>query len=93
MFPKSLLISEIFFINLIIINTKNLCMNRKEIAIIHIASSISIFSMRQNDNTLPENVSMIDFILKTAPKKIKPDITIDLIDNVFSYVSTKHQDT
>ena len=68
-------------------------MNKKEIAIIHIASSISIFSMRQNDNTLPESVSMIDFILKTVPKEIKPDITIDLIDNVFSYVSSKRQDT
>ena len=68
-------------------------MNKKEIAIIYIASSISIFSMRQNDNTLPENVSMIDFILKTVPKEVKPDITIDLIDNVFSYVSSKRQDT
>ena len=68
-------------------------MNKKEIAIIHIASSITVFSMRQNDNTLPNNTSMIDFILKTVPEEIKPDITIDLIDSVFSYVSTKHQDT
>ena len=75
------------------INTKNLRMNKKEIAIIHIASSITVFSMRQNDNTLPNNTSMIDFILKTVPEEIKPDITIDLIDSVFSYVSTKHQDT
>ena len=75
------------------INTKNLRMNKKEIAIIHIASSITVFSMRQNDNTLPNNTSMIDFILKTVPEEIKPDITIDLIDSVFSYISTKHQDT
>jgi len=68
-------------------------MNKKEIAIIHIASSITVFSMRQNDNTLPNNTSMIDFILKTVPEEIKPDITIDLIDSVFSYISTKHQDT
>ena len=68
-------------------------MNKKEIAIIHIASSITVFSMRQNDNTLPNNTSMIDFILKTVPEEIKPDITIDLIDSVFSYISAKHQDT
>ena len=68
-------------------------MNKKEIAIIHIASSITVFSMRQNDNTLPNYTSMIDFILKTVPEEIKPDITIDLIDSVFSYISTKHQDT
>ena len=75
------------------INTKNLRMNKKEIAIIHIASSITVFSMRQNDNTLPNNTSMIDFILKSVPEEIKPEITIDLIDSIFSYVSTKHQDT
>ena len=68
-------------------------MNKKEIAIIHIASSITVFSMRQNDNTLPNNTSMIDFILKSVPEEIKPEITIDLIDSIFSYVSTKHQDT
>ena len=68
-------------------------MNKKEIAIIHIASSITVFSMRQNDNTLPNNTSMIDFILKSVPEEIKPEITIDLIDSVFSCVSTKHQDT
>ena len=68
-------------------------MNKKEIAIIHIASSITVFSMRQNDNTLPNNTSMIDFILKTVPEDIKSDITMDLIDYVFSYVSATHFNT
>ena len=46
-----------------------------------------------NINVLPKNISMVDFILKTVPEDIKPDITINLIDNVFSYVSTTHFDT
>ena len=75
------------------INTKNLRMNKKEIAIIHIASSITVFSMRQNDNTLPNNTSMIDFILKTVPKNLEAKISIDLIDDVFSYVSGTRFDT
>ena len=66
---------------------------KKEKVIAHIASAISVFSIRQNTNTLPKNISMLDFILKTVPEDIKSDITIDLIDNVFSYVSATRFDT
>jgi hypothetical protein len=68
-------------------------LDRKEKVIAHIASAISIFSIRQNMNTLPKNISMIDFILKTVPEDVKSDVTIDLIDSVFSYISATHFDT
>ena len=68
-------------------------LNKKEMAIAHIASAITVYSIRQNTDTLPKNFSMIDFILKTVPDDIKPDITMDLIDYVFSYVSATHFDT
>ena len=68
-------------------------LDRKEKVIAHIASAISIFSIRQNMNTLPKNISMIDFILKTVPEDIKQDITIELIDSVFSYISATRSDT
>ena len=68
-------------------------LNENEKAVAHIASAISIFSIQQNNNTIPKNASMIEFILKTIPEDIKPIITIDLIDNVFSYISATHVDT
>ena len=68
-------------------------LNGNEKAIAHIASAISVFSIRQSNNTIPKNISMIDFILKTIPEDIKPVVTIDLIDNVFSYISATHIDT
>ena len=68
-------------------------LNKKEMAIAHIASAITVYSIRQNTNTLPKNVSMIDFILKTVPEDIKSNITMDLIDYVFSYVSATRFDT
>ena len=68
-------------------------LDRNEKAIAHIASAISVFSIRQNNNTIPKNISMIDFILKTIPEDIKSIVTIDLIDNVFSYISATHTDT
>ena len=68
-------------------------LNKREKVIARIASAITIFSMRQNTNTLPKNVSMVDFILKTVPDDIKQDVTMDLIDYVFSYVSVTRFDT
>ena len=68
-------------------------MDIKEKAIAHIASAITVFSMQQNTNQLPKNISMIDFILKTVPEDVKSDVTVDLIDCVFSYISATHFDT
>ena len=68
-------------------------MNIKEKAIANIASAITVFSMRQNTNQLPKNISTVDFILKTVPEDIKQDVTMELIDNVFSYISATRFDT
>ena len=68
-------------------------MNIKEKAIAHIASAISVFSISQNTNTLPKNTSMVDFILKTVPEDIKQDVTMELIDSVFLYISATRFDT
>jgi len=65
----------------------------KEKAIAHIASAITVFSIQQNTNQLPKNTSMVDFILKTVPEDIKQDITMELIDSVFSYISATRSDT
>ena len=68
-------------------------MNIKEKAIAHIANAITVFSMQQNTNQLSKNISMVDFILKTVPEDIKQDVTMELIDNVFSYISATRFDT
>jgi len=68
-------------------------LNIKEKVIAHIASAITVFSMQQNTNQLPKNISMVDFILKTVPEDIKQDITIELVDSIFSYISATRFDT
>jgi len=68
-------------------------LNVKEKAIAHIASAITVFSMQQNTNQLPKNISMVDFILKTMPEDIKQDVTMELIDSIFSYISATRFDT
>ena len=68
-------------------------MNIKEKVIAHIASAITVFSMQQNTNQLPKNISMVDFILKTVPEDVKEDVTMELIDSIFSYISATRFDT
>ena len=68
-------------------------MNVKEKAIAHIASAITVFSIQQNTNQLPKNISMVDFILKTVPEDVKQDVTMELIDSIFSYISATRFDT
>ena len=68
-------------------------MNIREKVIAHIASAITVFSMQQNTNQLPKNISMVDFILKTVPEDIKQDVTMELIDSIFLYISATRFDT
>ena len=55
-----------------------------------ISNGIAVYSLYQENNSLPENVSLIDFILKAIPEDMKSEITIELIDEVFVYVSGAH---
>lgn len=62
-------------------------LSNKEKAISLISNAIAVYSLYTEKKSLPENQSLIDFILKSIPKEIKSDISMDLIDEVFDYVS------
>ena len=62
-------------------------MNSKEKAISHISSAIAVYSIKKEEGTIPNNVSMVDFISKTIPDEIENEITIELIDEIFGYIS------
>ena len=61
--------------------------------IAHVSSAIAVYSIRSTNGMLTNDISMIDFILKTIPKNLEEKISIELIDDVFSYVSGTHFDT
>ena len=61
--------------------------------IAHVSSAIAVYSIRNSNGTLTDDISMIDFILKTIPKNLEAKVSIDLIDDFFSYVSGTHFDT
>ncbi len=68
-------------------------LSNKEKAISLISNSIAAYSLYTNQKSLPENQSLIDFILKSIPKEMKSEISMELIDEVFDYVSKTRVNT
>ncbi|MDH3192491.1 MAG: hypothetical protein OEM18_07385 [Nitrosopumilus sp.] len=62
----------------------------KEKIIAIISNGIAVFSLYQERDELPKNITMYDFILKIIPENIKPELSAELIDEVFEYVSSTH---
>ena len=65
-------------------------LSNRERAISLISNAISAYSIYTEKKSLPNNSSLIDFILKAVPDELKPEISMDLIDEVFDYVSKTH---
>ena len=62
----------------------------KEKLIALISNGIAVYSLYQERDSLPENVTMFDFILKAIPDDLKKELSPELIDEVFEYVSSTH---
>lgn len=65
-------------------------LSEKEKAIVLISNAIAAYSLYQARGDLPKNTSMVDYIMKTIPNDMKKDISIELIDEIFEFVSTSH---
>ncbi len=62
----------------------------KEKIVAIISNGIAVFSLLQERDDLPKNTTMYDFVLKVIPEDVKSELSIELIDEVFQYVSTAH---
>lgn len=65
-------------------------MTNKEKTISLISNGIAVYSLYQEQGKLPENTTMFDFIIKVIPDEIKSELSPELIDEVFEYVSSAH---
>ena len=77
--------AEILFMNMVL--------SKKEKVIAMISNAIAAYSIYAEKGTLPENQSLIDFILKGVPNDMKEEISMDLIDEVFDFVSKSRLDS
>ncbi len=55
-----------------------------------VSNGVSIFSLLQEREELPQDVTMYDFVLKIIPKDLKKGVTAELIDEIFQYVTSAH---
>jgi len=66
--------------------------SEKEKAICLISNAIAAYSLYTEKGTIPDNISLIDFIIKGIPNEIKSEISMELIDEVFEYISKSRMD-
>jgi len=62
----------------------------KEKIIAIISNGIAVFSLLQERDELPKNTTMYDFVLKVIPEDIKSELSVELIDEIFQYVTSAH---
>ena len=62
-------------------------MNTREKAIAYISGAIATYSLRKERGELEDNSSMYDFLSKTIPEELDSEAKIELIDEIFLYVS------
>jgi hypothetical protein len=67
-----------------------MALTNKEKTIALISNGIAVYSIYQEQGKLPENTTMFDFVLKIIPEEIKSELSPELIDEVFEYVSSAH---
>ena len=67
-----------------------MALTNKEKTVALISNGIAVYSLYQEQGKLPENTTMFDFILKVIPEEIKLELSPELIDEVFEYVSFAH---
>ena len=65
-------------------------LNNKEKIISIISNGICCFFLLQERDELPKNTTMYDFVLKVIPEDIKFRLSVELIDEVFQYVTSAH---
>ena len=62
----------------------------KEKLVAVISNGIAVFSLLQEQEKIPPNTTMYDFVLKVIPENLKSDLSVQLIDEVFRYVTSAH---
>ncbi len=63
----------------------------KEKTAIMVSHLISVYSEKMQETQTMEQ-SVIDFVLKNIPQDYKKHLTMDLIDDVFSFISSHHME-
>ena len=62
-------------------------MNQREKTIAFVSGAIATYSLRKERGELTDSASMYDFLAKIMPDELNSEAKIELIDEIFEYVS------
>jgi len=62
-------------------------LTKREKLVVLITNAITLYSKKLEANNLTQNQSIVDFVLKSVPDDLKSEISMELIDDVFSQIS------
>lgn len=65
--------------------------SREKISIL-ISQAMTLYSMRMQEGKIDEHQSVIDFVLKNTPQEYKTSLSIELIDDVFAFISSSNME-
>ncbi|CUR51881.1 MAG: hypothetical protein ACREA1_06350 [Nitrosotalea sp.] len=64
-------------------------LSSREKTIIITSHLVSLYSEMIEEGKIPQNQSVIDFLMKNIPQEYKSDLSIDLIDDVFTFIASR----
>jgi len=62
-------------------------MDTREKAIAYISGAIATYSLQKEKGKMEDQASMYDFLSKTIPDELESEAKIELIDEIFQYVT------
>ena len=62
-------------------------LTNREKLIVLITNAITLYSKKMEEDNLTQNQSIVDFVLKSVPNDLKSELSMELIDDVFSQIS------
>lgn len=62
-------------------------LTQHEKVLIVVSHLISLYSERMEKGKIPQNQSVVDFLLENIPLEFKSDLTMNIIDDVFNFIS------
>ena len=65
----------------------NMPLTNREKLIVLITNAITLYSKKMEEGNISQNQSIVDFVLKSIPDDLKSEISMELIDDVFSQIS------
>lgn len=60
--------------------------NREKLVVL-ITNAITLYSKKMEEDNLTQNQSIVDFVLKSVPEDLKSEMSMELIDDIFSQIS------